>query len=341
MPLKFALTRISTGHELTTEEAESVMHALLRGDSPPEQTAGLLMGLRARGETIEELAAFARVMRQYAIPVRSTNPNTIDIVGTGGDHAGSFNISTAAMFAAAGAGASVAKHGNRSVSSMCGSADVLEALGVRIDLSAAGVEACLRETGTGFMFAPLFHPALRFVMPVRRALGVRTIFNILGPLCNPAGVKRGVFGAFSGDVAETSAEILARLGSEHVFAVHSEDGLDEFSPSAATRVFEQLRRETPVVHSVRPEDVGLTSSPLDSVRGGKADVNAEILRAVLAGRTGPYRDVVILNAAFALVAAGVASTPIEGAERAAAALDDGSAARTLSRLVDASRSHGD
>lgn len=338
MPLRHALTRLSTGHELTPDEAESVMHSLLRGDASPEQTAGLLMGLRSRGETVEELASFTRIMREYAIPVRSPDPATVDIVGTGGDHSGSFNISTAAMFAAAGAGATVAKHGNRSVSSLCGSADVLESLGVRIDLPAEGVEACLREAGVGFMFAPLFHPALRFVMPVRRALGVRTFFNILGPLCNPAGVRRGVFGAFSGDIAETSAEILSRLGAEHVFAVHAQDGLDEFSPGAPTRVFEQRGPGAPTVRSVRPEDLGLASAPLEAVRGGRADVNADILRAVLAGRRGPHRDVVVLNAAFALVTAGVAENPQDGARKAEAALDDGSAARKLDRLVDVSRS---
>lgn len=339
MPLKPALRRLAAGQELTPDEAEQAMHVLLQGKASIEHTAGLLMGLRGRGETLDELVAFTRVMREYATPVRLEDPRAIDIVGTGGDRGGTFNISTAAMIVCAGAGATVAKHGNRSVSSRCGSADVLEAMGVRIDLPAEGVEACLRDVGMGFMFAPLFHPALRNVMPVRRALGVRTFFNILGPLCNPAGVRRGVFGAFSRDVAETSAEILARLGAAHVIAVHSEDGLDEFSLAAPARIFEQIGDAPPEVRTLSAGDVGLASADLEAVQGGEAADNAVIIGDVLAGRTGPHRDVVVLNAAHGLVAADLAGNAAEGVAIACDSIDSGRAARKLAELVEASRAH--
>ncbi len=339
MPLKSALSRLASGRELTVDEAGQAMHVLMQGKASPEQTAGLLMGLRSRGETLDELVTFTSVMREYAVPVRVDDERVIDIVGTGGDGGGTFNISTAAMFVCAGAGATVAKHGNRSVSSKCGSADVLEALGVRIDLRAAGVEACLRDTGLGFMFAPLFHPALRNVMPVRRALGVRTFFNILGPLCNPARVGRGVFGAFSRDVAETSAEILSRLGAAHVIAVHSDDGLDEFSLSAPTRAFEQVGDSAPVVRTVVAGELGLASSPVETIRGGDASVNAEIIRSLLAGRSGPHRDVVALNAAHGLVAADLAADAREGLRLAFESIDSGKAAGKLTDLVRASNDH--
>lgn len=336
MPLKSALARLAAGRELTDEEARQAMHVLMLGKASPEQTAGLLLGLRSRGETLEELVAFTSVMREYAVPVRAPEKNVIDIVGTGGDGSGTFNISTAAMLVCAGAGATVAKHGNRSVSSRCGSADVLEALGVRIDLPATGVETCLRDTGMGFMFAPLFHPALRNVMPVRRALAVRTFFNILGPLCNPAGVGRGVFGAFSRDVAETSAEILSRLGAAHVIAVHSDDGLDELSISAPTMVFEQIGGATPVVRTVLSSDLGLDPAPVEAIRGGDAAENANIIRSILAGQSGPHRDVVVLNAAHGLVAADIAADAAEGVRLAIDSIDSGRAADKLSRLAQAS-----
>jgi anthranilate phosphoribosyltransferase len=339
MPLKAALTRLASGRELTVDEASQAMHVLMQGKATPEQVAGLLMGLRGRGESLDELVTFTGVMREYAVRVRVDDPAAIDIVGTGGDSGGTFNISTAAMLVCAGAGATVAKHGNRSVSSKCGSADVLEALDVRIDLQAPGVEACLRDVGMGFMFAPLFHPALRNVMPVRRALAVRTFFNILGPLCNPAFVTRGVFGAFSRDVAETSAEILSRLGAAHVVAVHSDDGLDEFSLSAPSMAFELVGTEAPVVRTVRAEDLGLGAADLDAIRGGDAAENAGIIRGVLAGRPGPHRDVVLLNAAHGLVAAGLAADAAEGVRLAAESIDSGKAARKLTDLVDASRAH--
>ena len=241
------------------------MHLLMRGEADPTEAAGLLMGLRARGETLDELVGFTRVMRQYAVHVDLDDPDAIDLCGTGGDSTGTVNISTGAALVCAGAGVTVAKHGNRSVSSKCGSADVLEALGVKVELGKAGVEHCLREVGIAFLFAPYFHPAMRFVMPVRRGLGVRTFFNILGPLCNPAGVRRQLVGAFSPTTAQTMASILAHLDARHIVAVHAADGMDEISLSAETDVFEYraemddtvsggARPHPPQATRIRPEE---------------------------------------------------------------------------------------
>lgn len=330
---------IAAGDTLTDEQASGAMHLLLQGKASPEQTAGLLMGLRGRGETIDELTAFTRVMREYAVPVQISDPQAIDVVGTGGDGSGTFNISTTTMLVCAGAGATVAKHGNRSVSSKCGSADVLSELGVFVELPAPEVEKVIAQAGLGFMFAPLFHPALRFVMPVRRALAVRSFFNILGPLCNPAGVQRGVFGAFSQDVADTMGTILSRLGAEHVYSVHSEDGLDEFSIAAPTRITEHVAGREPSSGQVRPDELGLQMAPLDSLKGGDAAVNAAIIRRLLAGDEGPHRDVVLLNAAYALVTAGKASDAPEGLAQARESIDSGAAARSLAALAEASHDH--
>ncbi len=331
------LRLIAAGETLSSEAAAAVMHKLLSGAASAEQIAGLLMGLRSRGETLDELTAFTRVMREYAVPVRVEDPNVIDVVGTGGDGSGTFNISTTTMFVCAGAGATVAKHGNKAVSSKSGSADVLRELGVFVELPADAVSACIADVGLGFMFAPLFHPAMRHVMPVRRALAVRTFFNILGPLCNPAGVRRGLFGAFSDEIALSMGQILSRLGVDRAFAVHSEDGLDEFSIGDATRV-----RSYPgggEVTLVRPEDLGLETADLASIKGGDAATNAAIVRAILGGTPGPHRDVVLLNAAFGMVAAGLAKTPGEGLEKAVDSIDSGAAARKLANLVEASQAH--
>jgi anthranilate phosphoribosyltransferase len=330
---------IAAGQTLSFDEASDVMHILLRGEASPEQTAGLLLGLRGRGETLDELTAFTQVMREYAVPVQVLDPNAIDVVGTGGDGSGTFNISTATMFACAGAGATVAKHGNRSVSSKCGSADVLRELGVYVELPADAVGKCIDEAGLGFMFAPLFHPALRHVMPVRRALAVRTFFNILGPLCNPAGVRRGLFGAFAQDVAETMGTILSRLGSERTYTVHSADGLDEFSIASTTQVQSYVDALPAAVTSVRPEDLGLPTANLAAIKGGDATVNAAIIRDLLSGTSGAHRDVVLLNAAHALVTAGLADSPLEGLGLAAESIDSGAAAAKLGAMAEASHAH--
>ncbi len=333
------LKMLAEGKTLSFEQAEAVMHLLLSGEAEPEETAGLLLGLRARGETLDELTAFAAVMRAYAVPVDLLDEDAIDLCGTGGDATGTFNISTAAALVCAGAGATVAKHGNRSISSQCGSADVLEALGARVDLHKEGVEFCLHHTGIAFIFAPFFHPALKYVMPVRRKLGVRTFFNILGPLCNPAGVQRQLVGAFSEPVARQMAAILMRLGARRAVTVHSSEGMDEFSisgPSQAYTYEEAVAPETIVEAEVRPEDLGLRPAPLEALRGGGAEENAAIIAHVLNDVPGPHRDVVLFNAAYALWVSGRCASPRLGLEAARESLATGAARRKLAYFVEAS-----
>lgn len=332
---------LSERQALTQAQAEQAMHLMMRGEAPPEAIAGLLMGLRSRGETLEELVGFTRVMREYAVPVTLPDPDAIDIVGTGGDGSGTFNISTAAAFVCAGAGVTVAKHGNRSVSSKCGSADVLAALGVETALGKEGVEYCLKEAGMAFIFAPYFHPAMRHVMPVRRTLAVRTFFNILGPLCNPAGVKRYLVGAFSEEVARMMIHILARLGADHALTVHARDGLDEITLTGLTTLYAFDRRAAGGTvprsigsRDVTPEAHGLQRAPLDTLVGGTAEENAAILRDLFAGKRGPKRDIVVLNAAYGLLASG-RYTDLEACLAAARdSLDSGKAAAKLAQLVD-------
>ncbi|MEM1042516.1 MAG: anthranilate phosphoribosyltransferase [Bacteroidota bacterium] len=337
---------IADSETLDQDQAEAVMGLLLRGEATPEEIAALLLGLRSRGETLDELTGFTKVMREYAVPVEAPD-GAIDLCGTGGDHAGSFNISTAASFVAAGAGVIVAKHGNRAVSSNAGSADVLAALGVDTSLGAEGVEACLREAGIAFLFAPLFHPALKHVMPVRRALGVRTFFNILGPLCNPAGVKRQLVGAFSEETAKQMAEILVRLGSEHVVCIYAHDGLDELSTSSPTTVYQTGSRldpfgaQTLLQQVVTPEHYGLARVRASELDGGTAEENAEIVRAILRGEAGPPRDIVLLNAAYALLASGRFDGLAACLDAARASIDSGSALAKLDALVEASYSFAD
>jgi len=332
------LTSIAEGHTLARNEAARAMHILLEGQAAPEQIAGFLLGLRSRGETLDELVGLTHAMREHAVPVSLTTDETLDIVGTGGDRSGTFNISTACAFVCAGAGATIAKHGNRSVSSRSGSSDCLVELGVKTDLGAEGVEFCLQHAGMAFIFAPLFHPALKHVMPVRRKLGVRTCFNILGPMCNPAGVRRYLIGAFSLKVAEAMAEILTALGATHVIAVHAGDGLDEISLSGPTAVFSRFPGdETTRKTSVGPSDYGIAPAPLDSVIGGDAAENAEIVISVLRGRKGAPRDIVELNSGFALYAAGKVSSVEDGIAAAAESIDSGSAMSTLEQLIRVSR----
>lgn len=338
---------IAEGGSLTQEEAGEAMHRMMRGESDPEPTAALLMGLRARGETVDELVGFTRVMREYAIDVEYDDPHAIDLCGTGGDARDTFNISTAASFVCAGAGVTVAKHGNRSVSSSCGSADVLESLGVVIDLPKAGVEHCLREVGISFLFAPLFHPAMRYVMPVRKALGVRTFFNVLGPLCNPAGVRRQLVGAFSLDMARLILDILSQLDAEHVIAVHATDGLDELSTTADTYVFEyhtelperspENEPEVPRARQIGPEAHTLPRVTLEDLRGGSLERNTAIFNAVLGGEEGPARDIVVLNAAYALLTSGKYDDIEACFEAARESIDSGRAKQKLERLVEASQ----
>lgn len=349
------LKTIADGSLLGIDEAETAMHVLMKGESDPELVAAFLVGLRARGETLNELVGFTRVMREYAVAVDAGDPDAIDLCGTGGDSTGTFNISTAASIVCAGAGVTVAKHGNRSVSSSCGSADVLEALGVKVELKKPGVEYCFEKVGMAFMYAPFFHPAMRHVMPVRKKLGVRTFFNILGPLCNPAGVRRQLIGAFDSDTAHTMASILEQLDARHVMAVHSADGMDEISLSSETTVFEFTSaensekwltfsgdenqfeaRDRATSRQISPENFGLGRYPLEELEGGTAENNARILRAILDGEGGPPRDVVVLNAACALHTSGRYSGIDACREAAEESIDSGRAKETLNRLVAAS-----
>jgi anthranilate phosphoribosyltransferase len=333
------LKKIAAQETLTEAEAERAMHLMMTGEAEAEQIAAFLLGLRSRGESIDELVGLTRVMRQFAVPVALDDPNAIDLCGTGGDGSGTFNVSTTAAFVCAGAGVTVAKHGNRSVSSECGSSDVLESLGVNTMLPSAGVEHCLREAGIAFIFAPLFHPALKHVMPVRRKLGVRTFFNILGPMCNPAGVKRQMVGAFSKEVARSMGEILMRLEADHVLAVHSEDGMDELSISGPSVVYsydvtngDSKLRES----QVEPSLLGYKPAPATRIRGGSPKVNAQIVTNVLEGRAGPHRDVVTLNAAFALSISGRFASIGDCIVAANQSIDSGEASRSLQRLIESS-----
>lgn len=335
--MKEFLEVLASGGTLTREQAAEAMHQMLSGLAGPENTAGLLMGLRSRGETTDELVGFTQVMREFATPVRLPDADAIDLCGTGGDGSGTFNISTAAAFVCAGAGVLVAKHGNRSVSSKAGSADVLEVLGVNVELEATGVEYCLEEAGIAFLFAPFFHPAMRFVMPVRRALAVRTFFNILGPLSNPAGVKRQLVGAFDRATAETMAHILSALDAEHVVAVHADDGLDEFSLAAPTNVYEVRRGAAVAERSVAPEDHGLNEASLAALLGGSADENAAIIRRIFEGEAGPPRDVVVLNAGYALHTSGRYASVDDALAAAKESIDSGNALRAVTRLAEASQ----
>lgn len=325
------LGKVATGASLSRDEAAFVFDRMMSGEATPSQMGALLMGLRVRGETVEEIAGAVSVMRAKMLTVEAPD-EAVDVVGTGGDASGSYNISTCASFIVAGAGVPVAKHGNRALSSKSGAADVLSALGVRLDLDPAGISRCIGEAGIGFMFAPSHHPAMKHVGPTRVEMGTRTIFNLLGPLSNPAGVKRQMVGVFAKSWIVPLAEVLKALGSEKAFVVHGSDGLDEITISGGTdiAVLEEGRIHT---FTLNPEDVGLARAPAEALKGGDAAHNAEALRAVLDGAPGAYRDVAVLNAAAALVVAGRAQDLMQGVEMARTSLDTGSARARLERLV--------
>jgi anthranilate phosphoribosyltransferase len=336
MDAKAALGVVASGRTLTRPEAESAMASVMAGEATPAQLGALLAALAVRGETVDEIAGFAAAMRAAAVPVTVAD-GAIDTCGTGGDRSQSFNISTVAAIVAAAAGARVAKHGNRAASSACGSADVLEALGVNIDLGPESVAACVDEVGVGFMFAPRFHPAMRHAGPVRREIGIRTIFNVLGPLANPAGVKRQLLGVPSAALGERMVQVLRDLGAERALVVHSADGLDEISPGGPTRTWE-LRDGAIREGELAPEDAGLERAPRDAVRGGDSTANAAIARAVLSGtaRDGT-RTAVLLNAGAACYVAGLARDVRGGVALAAAAIESGAAMGTLERWAARSR----
>jgi anthranilate phosphoribosyltransferase len=327
-----AIDAVASGHDLSADEAAEVLAVIMAGAASDAQTAGLLIALRTKGETVEEIAGLARTMRALATPVTTSREELVDTAGTGGGRS-TFNVSTTAALIAAGAGCAVAKHGNRSATSRSGSADLLEALGVRIDLDAEAVGRCIDEVGFGFMFAPRHHQATRFVVPVRKELAVRTIFNFLGPLTNPAGARRQVVGVSDPGYLRTIAGALALLGVERALVVSSEDALDEMSISAPTTVVE-IDGGDLKTYSVSPEDVGLTTAPdPDAAAGGSPADNAATARAIFAGEEGPRRDLAVLNAGAAIYAAGRVDDLADGVAAAQAAIDDGSVSRTLDALV--------
>jgi len=333
--IREAIEKAVAGQDLTRDEAAAVMEEITTGQATPAQFGALVTALRFKGETVQEIAGFASVMRRLATPVSPRRP-VVDTCGTGGDGSGTFNISTTAAFVAAGAGATVAKHGNRSMTSKCGSADVLESLGVNISLTAAQVETCLEEAGIGFMFAQIFHPAMKFATGLRREIGIRTVFNILGPLTNPAGAHAQVLGVASPVLVQRMAEALALLGSHHALVVHGEDGVDEVSICAPTRVSE-VRDGEIRSYSIAPEDFGFTRGTPEAIQGGDAAANAAISRSVLSGADGPRREVVLMNAAAALVASDLADDLADGVRLAAQAIDSGAAAERLEKLASMTR----
>jgi anthranilate phosphoribosyltransferase len=329
--IKALIGQVASGAALSREAAFEAFESMMSGEVTPSQIGGLLMALRVRGETVEEITGAVAAMRGKMLGVAAP-ADAIDVVGTGGDASGSFNISTCAAFIVAGAGVPVAKHGNRALSSRSGSADVLMALGVKIDIGPEAISECIRQAGIGFMFAPAHHPAMKHVGPTRVELGTRTIFNLLGPLSNPAGVKRQMVGVFSRQWVEPLAIVLKNLGSERAYVVHGSDGLDEITICGPTTVA-SLEAGEVRLFEIAPEDVGLKRAKPESLLGGDADHNARALLAVLKGERGPFRDVAVLNAAAALVVAGKAKDLGHGVVLAQKSIDSGEAEGSLERLI--------
>jgi anthranilate phosphoribosyltransferase len=328
---KTIIGKVATGAALTRQEAASAFDSMMSGEATPSQMGGLLMALRVRGETVDEITGAVSAMRAKMLPVEAP-ADAIDIVGTGGDGSGSVNVSTCAAFIVAATGVPVAKHGNRALSSKSGAADVLAALGVKIDLAPEQVSRCIKEAGIGFMFAPTHHPAMKNVGPTRVELATRTIFNLLGPLSNPAGVRKQMIGVFSRQWVQPLAEVLKNLGAESIWVVHGSDGLDEITLTGPTAV--AALENGKVRHfEVTPEDAGLPRANGESLKGGDANANAESLRGVLAGKPSAYRDVALLNAAAALVVAGKAKDLKDGVAQGKQSLDSGAAATRLKNLI--------
>ncbi len=334
--MKTAIRKVVSGRHLAEEEAVAVMEQIMKGEASPAQIASLLTAMHLKGETVEEITGFARVMRHLSTTVKSKHPVLVDTCGTGGDGSGTFNISTTAAFVVAGAGMPVAKHGNRSVSSRSGSADVLEELGVRVDLDHAAMEECLDQTGIAFLFAPALHRAMGYASGPRREIGIRTIFNILGPLTNPAGARAQVLGVYSPPLTEVLARVLARLGSSHSFVVHGAGGLDEIS-LAGTSVICEVKGESVRKGTLDPARFGFEYAPVATLAGGSPKENADITRLILEGEKSPRRDVVVLNSALGLVAGGKARGISEGLEIAASSIDSGAAMRKLKDLIETTR----
>lgn len=329
--LKRLMNRVANGETLSREEIRAALDLLMSGIATPVAMGAFLMALRVRGETTDEITGAADFLRARMTRL-DCPPGAIDIVGTGGDNHGSFNVSTAAAFVVAGAGVTVAKHGNRAVTSLSGASDVLAALGVKLDLPPLAVTQAIANSGVGFLWAPLYHPAMKTWAPIRADLGLRTLFNVLGPLCNPAGVKRQVLGVYDRALVEPIATALKNLGSEHAWIVHGADGMDELSTTGPSTVAE-LKDGAVRVFTVTPEEAGLKVATLDELKGGDAPHNAAAMRLLLQGEPGAYRDIVLLNAAAALICAGKAGDLKTGVTLAAQAIDSGEAARALDRLV--------
>ncbi len=336
MDMQAAIRAVADKRDLSEAEMIDVMRTIMSGEATPAQIGGFLIGLRMKGETVEEIAAAAKVMRELATPVDVSVAHLIDTCGTGGDASSTFNISTASAFVVAAAGGRVAKHGNRSFSSRSGSADVLEAAGVNLDLTPEQVAQCVEQIGVGFMFAPRHHGAMKYAIGPRREMGVRTIFNVLGPLTNPAAAPNQVLGVFSDEWVEPLAHVLQRLGSDHVLVVHAEDGLDEISIGAATHIAE-LKNGEVRDYFITPEEFGITRAGLESLRVDSAEQSLATVRDVLANVNGPARDIVALNAGAAIYAAGLTEDFGGGVQRAAKVIADGSANAKLHALVDFTR----
>jgi anthranilate phosphoribosyltransferase len=331
--MKAHIEKCLMGKNLTVDESASVLDTIMTGQATDSQIAGLMVALRAKGETVDELVGFAKTMRERAVKLTIEDPNAIDMCGTGGDGLGTFNISTVASFVAAGAGVTVAKHGNRSVSSQSGSADVLMALGVDVQCPSVTVQECINRIGIGFLFAPLFHPAMKYAAKPRSELGVRSIFNMVGPLTNPAGVRRQLVGVYNPDVTHLLAGALKKLGVEKACVVHSDDGMDEVTLTSGTTVLEVNDREQPIEYRLKPEDFGFTTCTIENLRGGLKEDNATIALNILKGSKGPTRDVVVANAALGIYIAGKANTIDEGKKKAEESIDSGKAYEKLQQLI--------
>ena len=337
MDIRQALAQLVEGQDLSADEMRDVMTEVMGGEATAAQIAGFLVALRIKGETIDEITAAVEVMRSLAAPVNVQGPHLVDIVGTGGDGADLFNVSTAAAFVAAAAGAQVAKHGNRSASSACGSSDLLEALGVPLDLAPAAIARCIESVGMGFMFAPAHHPAMRHAVGPRREMGLRTVFNMLGPMTNPAAVKRQLIGVYAPELCRPMAEVLKRLGSEHIMLVHAADGLDEISLAEPTTVVE-LRDGSISEYTIRPEDFGIASQSLVGLSVTTVEESMALIRAALAGEqtgaAGKAGAMIALNAGAAIYVSGVAATLADGTQMAEDAMASGVAAEKIKELVE-------
>ena len=336
MTIQEAIAKLIEGKDLSRDETVDVMNQIMSGDATDAQIGAFLIALRIKGETVEEIAGAAMVMREKATPISTTHDVIVDTCGTGGDHSGTFNISTTAAFVVAGSGLCVAKHGNRAATSQSGSADVLKALGVNIEASPETMSKCLDEVGIGFLFAIALHGAMKYAIGPRREIGARTIFNALGPLTNPAGATRQVVGVYGAALTEPLAQVLGSLGSERAFIVHGSDGLDEITLTGPTRVSE-LKEGTVSTYEISPGDFGLATAPAEALAGGDPEHNAQITLSVLKGEEGPRRDIVLLNAAAAIVAGGKAGDLNEGVQVAAEVIDSGKALEKLEGLKETSQ----